>query len=86
MAKNEIWMCKIYLRRENTDQRSRTGFIKADLESIVILDEFHTYVDSKTNNDVIDRVIKRHIDNKFNHTHIIDLVPLKKIGYSQAPD
>jgi hypothetical protein len=83
---NRIWDCKIKLRMSNTSKKASSPFIQEELTGLVILDENKKYMDIHTNHVVLNRVIKRKIGGKFDHTHVVEIDPLKDLGPSLAKE
>jgi hypothetical protein len=81
---NKIWECKLFLRRKNPKKTSKEPFLKASCSCLVILTPDGEIADLKTKWSVIDRTISKKVDSKYDHTHIIDCVPIKDLGNSLA--
>jgi len=83
---NNIWHCKIFLKKRNPNQRSKEPFVYDSLTCLIILDKDLNYVKIRTNDKVVGRNIRQECSKDFTVADIHKIEPIKKHGRSYAKD
>jgi hypothetical protein len=81
--KNQIWTVKIYLKRLAVGKNTKTKYVMAALNVMAVLTPEGELLKGSTNNAVIGRYLRNHLDKHFKIEHIYKLEKIKFLGNSQ---
>jgi hypothetical protein len=80
---NEIWMCRIFLKRENVAKNRKTKYVQGVVKYLAIMngDEL---VMNQTNRRTLGRVFRNELDKNFTIDHVTKVERIKYLGKSLA--